>query len=578
MAMLKLIQFSGEIPRLLKRLLPDTGAQRAENVRLDDGGLTPVRGLRFEANIAVDNAKTIYKHGLDWLAWDTVVHAAPGPVDSNRLYYTGDGTPKMLVGGVEYELAVPFPATALTATLAGTATGTDITTRVYVYTYVTDFGEESEPCPVSNEVDWKEGNTVTLSGFAAAPAGRNITKQRIYRSQSSSSSGTGFFLIAERAESASDFSDTVPPEGFMEGLPSIDYNAPPSDLHSLTVLPNGMMAGLSGKELCFSEPWQPHAWPEKYRMTLDYVGVGLGAFSTTVAVMTDGTPYIAQGTHPEVMQLEKQELNAPCINARGIVDLGYAVAYPSHDGLIVVAPGGAEIASETLMTRTKWLKTNPSTYVSGQYAGRYFASYAFSEPDGEEFTGTLIYDIRGQLPFIIRGAPRADAFHYDLKASALYFLLGKEIYEWDAPGKPNETMEWRSKEFVVPAKTSYGCILIEQADMTPEQVKALEDEIAAIQAQNAVIFAQDSIGGEINGGPINAYPINGDQLLPIPAPAGWALVQVFADGELVAAVDKVGRIVRLPPKSADKWEVQVNGTMPLAQITLATSPRELVGK
>lgn len=578
MALLKLIQFSGEIPRLLKRLLPETAAQLAENVRLDDGGLTPVRGLRFEQTITVTNAKTIYRHNGTWLAWPTVVHCAPGPVAADRLYYTGDGVPKMRVGTDIYPLAVPFPTGALTAALAGTPTGTDITTRVYVYTFVTDFGEESEPCPVSNEVDWKAGNTVTLSGFAAAPAGRNITKQRIYRSQSSSSSGTGFFLIAERTASASNFTDNIAPEAFMEGLPSIDYNPPPDDLHSLTVLPNGMMAGLSGKKLCFCEPYQPHAWPEKYQLVLDYAGVGLGAFGTTVAVMTDGQPYIAQGTSPEVMQLEKQELNAPCINARGIVDLGYAVAYPSHDGLVVVAPGGSEIASQSLMTRTEWLKTVPASYVSGQYSGRYFASYAFSDAAGEEFRGTFIYDLSGQQPFILRGAPQADAMFYDIKTSRLYMLLEKEIYEWDAPGEVNEVMAYRTKEFIVPAKTSYGCILIEPAGMTPEEIKALQDEIDAIKAQNDIIYAQPSIGGEINGAALNVHAVNGDALIPLPNVTGWTQVQVFCEGVLVATVSKTGTIVRLPPKMGGAWEVQVNGTLPLAQITLATSPRELIGR
>ena len=42
MATLKLVGFSGEIPKLLPRLLPDMSAQAAFNVRLDDGALTPI--------------------------------------------------------------------------------------------------------------------------------------------------------------------------------------------------------------------------------------------------------------------------------------------------------------------------------------------------------------------------------------------------------------------------------------------------------------------------------------------------------------------------------------------------------
>ena len=48
MPKISLSQFSGEIPRLISRLLPNTAASYAENVRLDDGGLTPVRKSRQE--------------------------------------------------------------------------------------------------------------------------------------------------------------------------------------------------------------------------------------------------------------------------------------------------------------------------------------------------------------------------------------------------------------------------------------------------------------------------------------------------------------------------------------------------
>lgn len=120
MSTLKLMQFSGEIPRLLPRLLPDSGSQFAENVRLDDGGLTPVRSLRFEHALdPTDDNTTIYKFGSTWLSWDTVVNAAPGPVATDRLYYTGDGVPKMRVGTDIYSLKVQYPTAALAATIGG---------------------------------------------------------------------------------------------------------------------------------------------------------------------------------------------------------------------------------------------------------------------------------------------------------------------------------------------------------------------------------------------------------------------------------------------------------------------------
>ena len=448
MAALRFTQFSGEIPRLISRLLPDTGAQVAENVRLNDGGLTPIRKSRQEYVFGTTDIATIYKFGSDWLSWPMAVNAAPGPVATDRLYYTGDGVPKMRVGSTVYPLAVPYPSTALTASASGSGSG-DVITRLYVYTWVTEFGEESEPCPVSNEVNWQSGKTITLSGFAAMPTGRGITKQRIYRSQSSSQSGTDLFFIAERAASTSSFTDTYAPDQFGEVLPSKDWNAPPDDLQGLIAMPNGMMAAFRGKELCFCEPFRPHAWPEKYRLTASFEIVGLGAYGTTVVAGTKGYPYAASGNSPESMIEEKLEVNLPCINGRGVVDLGYSVAYPSNDGLVVVSNGGASVATTNLFTRPQWQRLSPSTLVSAQFTGRYFTSYWYLDTDGVTVNeGTLAIDLTGQQPFVLRYPFKADAYHYDLSTGQLYYAVGSSVYEFDALGEQSDIMTWKSKRMV----------------------------------------------------------------------------------------------------------------------------------
>lgn len=577
MATLKLIQFSGEVPRVLPRLLPDMGAQLAENVRLENGGLLPIRRARaVHTIVGLDEGavETIYKHGDEWLAWETVVNAAPGPVAQDRLYYTGDGVPKMRVDGDVYELAVPFPTGALTATPSGTGTG-DIITRVYAYTYVTDFGEESEPCPISNEIDWQDGITVTLSGFATAPIGRNITKQRIYRLQSSVAAGTDLFLIAERTDTASNYVDTVGVDDFSEPLPSKDWNAPPDELEGLTALTNGMMAAFVGKDLYFCEPWQPHAWPEKYILTMDYPIVALGAYGTTLVVMTEGNPYIVDGSAPEFMQQLKLELNLPCINARGVVDLGYAVAYPSYDGLVLVAGGQANVVTMPLLARNDWLKTSPTSFVAGQYSGRYFASFEYVDDLDVAHRGTFILDVSGATPFLMRGARYADACFYSITESALYMLDGLTIYEWDALGETYEIMSWSSKEFILPMPVSYGAIMIDSdSRLSAEEEAAQEAEAAAIAASNAALFALASIGGEINGAAYNVYPVNGDSLQRVD-PDTFTSVKVYADEELIATITETDRVKRLPAVKARKWEVQVNGTRPLAQIAMATTVQEL---
>lgn len=580
MAKLKLIGFTGEVPKIIPRLLGDSAAQEAYNVRLDDGGLTPVRKSRFEhqfVGVPPGGYQTIYQHGEDWLGYPGNVYLVPGPVATDRLYITGDGAPKMLVAGTTYPLAVPFPAGALTATLGGVPTpGATGTTRLYVYTWVTAFGEESEPSPVSADVFWTPGQTTTLSGFAATPAGRNITLQRIYRAQTGKT-GTQLYFIAERAATNANFADTVSPELLQEVLPSADWNAPPADLTGLIALPNGMMAAFSGKQLCFCEPYRPHAWPEKYRLTMDYEIVGLGAFIASVIVTTKGIPYIVTGSAPENMVSERIEQNLPCINPKGIVDLGYSVAYPSPDGLVLVTSSGASVVSSRLFSRDDWLRLNPYTMVASQYNGRYFTSYNYSDADGNEYLGTFIMDLTGEQPFLIRAQVRADAMFFELTTGILYLLVGDQVIEWDALSEPAELLSWRSKLFVMPTPTNFGAILIE-ADSGPsaEELAAIEAEIARITAENVAIFALPSIGGDINGIELNGVAVNDDLLLPIPNLGRNVSVSIYGDRKLVATVGKINQMARLPSGfKATWWEVEVVSDMPIAQITLAGTGLEL---
>ena len=582
MAVLKLIGFAGETPKIIPRLLGDTAAQLAYNVRLDDGALTPVRKQRFEYQFPSPPAggyKTIYKNGANWMGWADDVYVVPGPVATDRLYITGDGAPKMLVGGVTYPLAVPYPAGALIASLSGTATpGAQGTTRIYVYTYVTAFGEESEPCPASQDVFWTPGQTVTLSNFAAPPAGRNITLQRIYRAQTSKT-GTQLYFIAERPASAASFVDNVSPELLQEQLPSVGWNAPPANMTGLISLPNGMMAAFSGKELCFCEPYRPHAWPEAYRLTMDYDIVGLGAFSSSIIVATKGTPYIVNGTAPENMVSERIEQNLPCINARGIVDLGYSVIYPTHDGLVSVTSGGASVISTRIFSRDDWLRLNPYGMVAGQYNGRYFTSYSYSDVSGTEYRGTFIMDLTGEQPFLIRSDVQASAMHYDLPTGQLYMLIDGSIYEWDALSEPNALMSWKSKLFALPKPTNFGAILVESdATFTPEQIQAIEAEIARIKAANAILFAQPSIGGELGGNAVNEYALNDDALQELPTVNRNISVSIYADRKLVASVGKVNQMARLPAGFlAALWEIEVSADAPVTQITMAGTGAELAG-
>ncbi len=579
MPVIKLSAFAGEKPLLNTRLLPETAATSAFNVRLDDGALTPARASQFiKVMTSSPDHKTIYCHQNTWLSWSAVVNAAPGPVANDRLYYTGDGTPKMRVNNQVFDLAIPRPTSALNAVVTGTGNG-DTQSRTYCYTFVTSYGEETAPAPASPVIQWKPGQTVTLQGFALGSLQRSVSLQRIYRSQTGAS-GTYFYLIAERAVSNADFIDTVGVDDFQETLPSADWNAPPPTLKGLVAMPNGMMAAFSGKSVYFCEPYRPHAWPEKYVMTVDNNIVGLGAIGSVLVVMTDGQPYLMQGTTPDSVSEKKLEAKWPCINARGIVDLGFAICYPTFEGLVAVrADGSIVLSTSELFNRDSWMGFSPTTAVAGQSRGTYVMFYDFIDPAGQRQRGALMININA-AQYLVRSNEYADAVFVSDQDAALYLKRhdDTQIMRFDDLDAMPISFYWRSKEFWLSQPINMSALLIDLGDGNDVWTQAAIDKARKeIEQQNALIF-EGKLAGAINDGPINTLALMGDVMLEYPKDQQVSC-NVYADGRIVASTSKAGGIVRLPAGfKARCWQVDISSNVQISQIILASTIDELRGQ
>jgi hypothetical protein len=571
---LRIAGFAGEIPRTTPRLLQDNYAQFAANTKLDNGAITPIRRARYAKTLTID-AVTIYRHGDQWLGWPRLANIAPGPVAGDRLYITGDGLPQLRVGGVDYLLKVPRPSKQVTISWEGEPDPEIFSTVTYAYTNVTAFDEESEPSPLSGEIIWSPGMVVTLGAFDPPDVARRVNRQRIYRSQTSSLGVTTLNFIAERPASTDLFVDNS--LEILEPISSVDYNQPPDDLSGIVAGPNGMMSAFVGKDLYFCEPYIPHAWPEKYVLTVDSDIVGLGWIGSSLVIMTKASPYIATGTAPENMTMEKLEVNLPCINALGIVDLGYTIAYPTHSGLVTISTNGANVATEALITRDQWLKMNPYSFKAAQYAGRYMASYNYTDDDGIEQRGTIIIDLSGSTPFIIRNFDYANTMHYHVESGSLYVLSGRDIYEWDALSEPFGEQTWRSKLFVLPSYTNFGAILVEGEDVSSVSQRAkIATAAADIRASNAALIAAGKAGGDMGATAVGVVPLGGSLLASADRDDPAIGITIIADGREVGYVDKINEVVRLPAGfTARAWEIIVRGNVEVTGITLANTPSEI---
>lgn len=526
--LISIVDFKGMLPRIIPRLLPNNFAQVARNCRLEDGAIAPMRySLDTTVHTFGDAARSFVIHNNQWFSWPTVVNAVAGPVATDRLYTTGEAKPKMWSAGTWYDLAVPTPSSIPTINVSGVVNPAISEAILYCYTYVTENDEESLPSPPSAATLWSYPIINTVGNIVTSPAAtaRGVNRIRIYRSQTSDLGVTDFYFVAEVAAGTTAYAHNIVTAPLAEPITSLDNDLPPDSLRGLISLPNGMMAAFAGKKLFFCEPFIPHAWPSKYSLTVDYPIVALVSFGSTIAVLTTGTPYVVQGTHPDSLVMERIEQNLPCLAAQGVADLGYTAIYPSTEGLVSISPSGAQVISKALFTLEQWEAFTPASFISGVHDGRYVFSF-FDIENIDRQVG--IIDMTGQNPFYVEGNGAVAAMFYSIGTGDLYLLRGIEagtkVVRWERGD--HVTFRWKSKRFELPSKVSFGAIIVDA------------DPVAGA----AETFACD----------------------------------VLADGVVIRTITNTNQIERLPDTAETKrWEIEVRGRVAVTAIRMGITPDDL---
>lgn len=462
--------FGGEAPKFNSRLLPDPYAKTATNTKLWDGTLKPWKDATAVVTpTKVGTKLSIYRFGQAvaneaqyWFHWTTDVDVVRGPIagdTSERTYYTGDGVPKVtdnsiaLAAGTDYPMAsynlgVPAPAATPGVALGGSGSGSPVS-KVYVYTYVTAWGEEGPPSNPSAVISVLPGETVTVSGMSVGPgAGYNVTAKRIYRTISGTQT-TDYRFVAEIAVATASYVDSVADStvALNDALESAEWDPPPSGMAGLVALPNGILAGFSNNDLCLSEPYVPSAWPESYRLSCDWPIVGLGVIGQSVVVLTKGKPYIASGTHPSSFTLERLDVGQACVAKRSIASVGgLGVMYACPTGMALVSPAGSSVVTEDILSRDNWQALVPSSINGYEYNGRYLGFY----DTGAGTQRGFILDPKNKNALLTWTDVYATAGYNDPIRDTLYLQIGSAIKRWDGSGS-DLTYTWRSKTIVADA-------------------------------------------------------------------------------------------------------------------------------
>jgi len=585
-------RFSGIAPAISARLLGEQFGQVAQNIDFESGGVVPIKtDLTITSNLGSSASGTLnntsrssiflYNHtdGNDyWLEWDgDYIKVVEGPIPGDslgRIYWTGEAWPKMSVAsaikdsstgpwpGVGYVLGIPAGDNNISASIGGTQDA-DVSPEdaSWVYTFVSIFGEEGPPSPATTAVTFTPSTqtaTVSIPNYASSgysAAFGTDAKKRLYRSNTGSTN-TQFQFVKEVSYATTSTTDNTSAAALGEVLPSETWIGPPNNntalypdgpLQGLTPVANGVFAGFTGKRLCFSEPYMPHAWPIAYRITIEEDIVAIGTTGNGVVCLTNGKPYFVTGVDPSAMAALQVDLAQACVNKHSVVDMGEYLLYAGQDGLCAISSTEGRVVTNRLISPAQWNSDYyPTAYKAFKYEGTYVAFWI----DGSN-EGGWVFDPRADdaaLSTVSVDDPVQGGW-YNHKDGELYIISGSsanEIQKYRG-GASNRTALWKSKKYVTPKPVSMAWVHISASSFpssgTVNKVRVWAD--GTLLADYTISYS------------------------------GSVYTQITSTPGSISNATLRESVMRLPVAVAKEWEVEVSGVVTIEEVCLSQTIEEI---
>jgi len=585
MPTIKIGTFGGMLPAIDENLLPDTAAVYAENSFLYSGALRPLPKSKELHTLAAPGSGFVYRipkiyedadylydsYWMEFASPNTNVLRAQVFNDTHdRYYFFSDSMPplyntkaRILAGQQAFLLGLNPPLVAPGVTPVG---GVDVThTRGYLYTWVTEYGEESAPSPptiVTNKIDAAYDITMTpplITDQGPAGPDRNITKVRIYRTVTSEAGVATWYFVVEQLCTDTTYTDTATDaEVALRGeLESMFYTPPPANLIGAVTMPNGMVAawtggiGEHGDDIWFCEPYRMHAWPAKYGQSVEYPVIGLGVVGQSLVICTNGYPVIATGPNPAFISMAQLTIFEPCLSRGSILSAPEGVYYASPSGLQLLAPGSIQNITRAAATKDKWQRLTSLTALRAARLGTAYYAY-----------GSARFGVFDESAF-----EQAHFEQEDFTGAHLGVLID--------PASPNTgIVQLRSDASIVNVITdpwSGELFIIKEGKVHWLDMVDLETSLE-VSIWNSKVFQTNQVK---NFGALRLY----FDVLPGSTPGDYGRVQVIADGEIVAMdrpIVKSGQLMR--PSSgfkADFWQLRLTTQVKLKSVQMANSVKEL---
>ena len=450
-------------------------------------------------------------------------------------------------------------------------------TRAYIYTYVSDYAEESQPSPAT--VASGDGTGTWVVVIPAPPAGYNTNAPfnpghyRLYRTVTDTNGNATYYQVTEVPinpvgtvtvhDSASDASITA-----NITLNTIGFAPPPAGLQGVVMMANGIAAGFTNeREVWFSAAYLPHAWPPQYALTVDYPIVGLTANGSSLNIICQGSPFIATGVTPDTMTIGKITANEPCISRGSIVSSGEGAYYASPNGVQQLNTGGTTNVTTGVYEKEFHYSLLPPQWASCRYGSSY-ATFIKGTPipsldDFAPADTPSPYDALGYFGFVMDSGDTNTPFTYlrftaqiknaysdELSGQIFALMTDRTINQWNPPVSSSATVlrgwQWKTKKFRF---------------TSPQQFKAF-----------MVLY---EVPPEVT---VTLGVRNTDQAQTFDPTTQYLIIRVYADGQevVVREIQKSGEVLTIPGGfKAELWEFQLEGQVGVRFFKVASSIKEL---
>lgn len=476
--------FRGIRPRNMDDTLENNFASYASNCVLYDGAIRPLRvpeyvgqAVNTDGHPIQSGLRKFHKAGDVLVGFEENVTIAPDPlerggVDSflfvrdEKLYRTSPSWILDHQGAVEVGVCTPTEAPTVSITGIKCTPTYDVKMEgciedimtldcqdnksviSFLYTYVTACYEESAPSYPSEVVTIQTDDQVMVYAGGTPPA--NAVARRWYVAIPTANTTT-WFLVAETPIEQVILQHCHTTFSFNDILQTEDYNAPPSCIAGVSIIGDSTTVVWQNRDIWFSEPNQPHAYPARHRQTIDDNIVAIIGFADqgvqhgeqyTGVILTDGNPYLMRGALPEEVQITKLNRDAPCINPHGVMAFEGNVFYTSHDGMYRITDASVYNITTEWFTLAEWEKLHPADMRIGYYNDRILAFT--SKADGIMFKYTRENN-QHQFDCVYLTA-WYEAVQYQ-RGGELYVVGGSgDVYTWEK-GHTRFSATWRSKLF-----------------------------------------------------------------------------------------------------------------------------------